>query len=119
MKKRFILHCAVSMLLCAALAVSASATELKVRGNLDVYGMWSTNLKDHSSEVSDADNYMTTQRMRTYFDYVASENLKAVLGLEIDNVWGDNDEDGNVGGDWGTDGKGNIEVKHAYLDFTL
>jgi hypothetical protein len=107
------------MLLCAALAVSASATELKVRGNLDVYGMWSTNLKDHSSEVSDADNYMTTQRMRTYFDYVASENLKAVLGLEIDNVWGDNDEDGNVGGDWGTDGKGNIEVKHAYLDFTL
>lgn len=116
-KKRFILHCAVSMLLCAALAVSASATELKVRGNLDVYGMWSTNLTDHNSDVSDADNYMTTQRMRTYFDYVASENLKAVLGLEIDNVWGDNWD--NVGGDWGTDGKGNIEVKHAYMDFIL
>lgn len=116
-KTRFILHCAVSMLLCAALAVSASATELRVKGNLDVYGMWSANLMDHNSEVSDADHYMTTQRMRTYFDYVTSENLKAVLGLEIDNVWGDNWD--NVGGDWGTDGKGNIEVKHAYLDFTL
>ncbi|UTF49162.1 outer membrane homotrimeric porin [Desulfomicrobium sp. ZS1] len=116
-KTRFILHCAASIVLCAVLAASASATELKVRGNLDVYGMWSTNLKDHNSEVSDADNYMTTQRMRTYFDYVANENLKAVLGLEIDNVWGDNLD--NVGGDWGTDGKGNIEVKHAYMDFTL
>jgi len=96
-KTRCILHCAVSIVLCAVLAASASATELKVRGNLDVYGMWSTNLKDHNSEVSDADNYMTTQRMRTYFDYVADENLKAVLGLEIDNVWGDNLD--NVGGD--------------------
>lgn len=117
MKTRFILHCAASIVLCAVLATSASATELKVRGNLDVYGMWSTNLKDHNSDVSDADNYMTTQRMRTYFDYVANENLKAVLGLEIDNVWGDNLD--NAGGDWGTDGKGNIEVKHAYMDFTL
>ena len=103
--------------LCMTLATGASATELKVRGNIDMYGMWSTNLMDHNSEVGDADNYMTTQRMRTYFDYVTSENLKAVLGLEIDNIWGDNVD--NVGGDWGTDGKGNIEVKHAYLDFTL
>lgn len=116
-KTRFILYCAASIVFCAVLATSASATELKVRGNLDVYGMWSTNLTDHNGDVGDADHYMTTQRMRTYFDYIANENLKAVLGLEIDNVWGDNTD--NVGGDWGTDGKGNIEVKHAYLDFTL
>ncbi|KAF5054557.1 hypothetical protein DSECCO2_386880 [anaerobic digester metagenome] len=103
--------------LCMTLATGASATELKVRGNLDMYGMWSANLMDHNSDVSDSDNYFTTQRMRTYFDYVANENLKAVLGLEIDNVWGDNTD--NIGGDWGTDGKGNIEVKHAYLNFTL
>ena len=103
--------------LCMTLATGASATELKVRGNLDMYGMWSANLMDHNSDVSDSDNYFTTQRMRTYFDYLANENLKAVLGLEIDNVGGDNTD--NIGGDWGTDGKGNIEVKHAYLNFTL
>ncbi len=114
MKTRFILRYAMAIALCISVAGSASATELKVKGNLDVYGMWSTNLKDHNSEMGDADNYMTTQRMRTYFNYVASENLKAVLGLEIDNVWGD-----GSAADWGTDGKGNIEVKHAYLDFTL
>ena len=31
--------------LCFGVASSASATELKVKGNLDVYGIWSANLK--------------------------------------------------------------------------
>lgn len=111
--KRFALVALVAALLFSVVS-SASATELKVRGNLDVYGMWSANLNDHDSDVADGDNYATTQRMRTYFDYVANENLKAVLGLEIDNVWGS-----GTAADWGTDGKGNIEVKHAYLNFNL
>jgi len=111
--KRFALVALLAAML-FGVASSASATELKVRGNLDVYGMWSANLVDHDSDVADGDNYMTTQRMRTYFDYVANENLKAVLGLEIDNIWGQ-----GTAADWGTDGKSNIEVKHAYLNFTL
>ena len=119
-KTRFILHCAVSMLLCAVMAVSASATELKVKGNLDVYGMWSANLMDHDSDVRDGDNYMTTQRMRTYFTYQANENLKAVLGLEMDHVWGQTAGlDKSKGATWGTDGRGAIEIKHAYLDFNF
>ncbi len=113
--KRFAL---VALLAATLFGVSnASATELKVKGSYDVYGMWSANLLDFDSDTGDGDNYMTTQRMRTYFTYQANENLKAVLGLELDNVWGDNTD--NIGGDWGTDGKGNLEVKHAYLDFTL
>ena len=94
------------------LASSASATELKVKGNLDVYGMWSANLRDFDSDNGDADNYMTTQRMRVYFDFVASENLKAVLGLEMNADWGQ-----GAGGDWGTDGTNDMAIKHAYLDF--
>ena len=74
--------------LCFGVASSASATELKVKGNLDVYGIWSANLNDFNSDVPDADNYATTQRMRTYFTFLAHENLKAVLGLEMDHVWG-------------------------------
>ena len=111
--KRFALVALVAALL-FSMVTSASATELKVRGNIDVYGMWSANLYDYDSDAADGDNYSTTQRMRAYFDYVANENLKAVLGLEIDNVWGDGPT-----ADWGTDGKSNIEVKHAYLDFTF
>jgi len=111
---RFILHCAASIVLCAVLAASASATELKVKGNLDVYGMWSANLRDFNSDNGDADNYYTTQRMRTYFEFVASENLKAVLGLEMNADWGQ-----GMGGDWGTDGTDYMRVKHAYMAFAV
>lgn len=111
--KRFALVALLAAML-FGIASSASATELKVKGNLDVYGMWSANLADHNSDYSDTDNYFTTQRMRTYFTYIANENLKAVLGLEMDQIWGQ-----GGGGDWGTDGKGNIEIKHAYMDFNF
>lgn len=113
--KRFTLVALVAALL-FSMVTSASATELKVRGNFDVYGMWSSNLNDHDSDVADGDNYTTVQRMRTYFDYVANENLKAVLGFEFDNVWGAAGGSKNDNGQWGTDGQ-NLEVKHAYLDF--
>ncbi len=115
--KRFALVALVAAMLVSVVS-SASATELKVRGNLDVYGMWSANLNDHDSDVADGDNYTTTQRMRAYFDYVANENLKAVLGLEMDTVWGGGDAD------WGTDvdsasGDQGIELKHIYMAFNF
>jgi len=109
--KRFALVALLAAML-FGLASSASATELKVKGNLDVYGLWSANLRDFDSDNGDADNYFTTQRMRTYFEFLASENLKAVLGLEMNADWGQ-----GGGGDWGTDGTTDIAVKHAYLDF--
>jgi hypothetical protein len=111
--KRFALVALLAAML-FGVATTVSATELKVKGHLDVYGMWSANLNDFDSNEGDADNYFTNQRMRTYFTYQANENLKAVLGLEIDNTWGE-----GTAADWGTDGKGNIEVKHAYLDFNF
>ncbi len=103
----------MTALLCCG-ASGAFSANLGVRGNLDVYGMWSVNLKDLDSDVADGDNYSTTQRMRVYFDYVANENLKAVLGLEIDTIWGKGDAD------WGTDlNEGDIKIKHAYMSFNL
>ena len=111
--KRFALVALLAAML-FGVASSASATELKVKGNLDVYGMWSANLKDHDSDYADGDNYMTSQRMRTYFTFVANENLKAVLGLEMDTIWGNGDAD------WGTDlNENDIEIKHSYLDFNF
>lgn len=116
--KRFTLVALVAALL-FGVATMASATELKVRGHFDVYGMWSANLGDFDDNRADGDNYMTTQRMRTFFEFVANENLKAVLGLEIQNVWGHNWDAEKRGAQWGSDARGNIRVKHAYLDFTL
>ncbi|GAB1409164.1 outer membrane homotrimeric porin [Desulfovibrionales bacterium] len=112
--KRFALVALLAAMLFGVASSASAGTELKVKGHLDVYGMWSANLNDHDTDFRDGDNYMTSQRMRTFFTYVANENLKAVLGLEIDNIWGN-----GGAADWGTDGKGNIEVKHAYLDFNF
>lgn len=111
--RRCIVAALMTMILCGIVS-NAFSTQLSVKGNLDIYGLWSANLYDFDSDVGDGDNYFTTQRMRTYFSYVANENLKAVLGLEIDQIWGQ-----GSGGDWGTDGKGNIEIKHAYMDFNF
>ncbi len=118
--KRFALVALLAAML-FGVASSASATELKVKGNLDVHGMWSANLRDFDSNTGDGDNYYTSQRMRTYFTFQTNENLKAVLGLEINNVWGlaTNDDDASLGGGWGTDGVDSMRVKHAYMDFNF
>ncbi|HKK33101.1 MAG TPA: hypothetical protein VJ934_05995, partial [Desulfomicrobiaceae bacterium] len=80
-------------------ATSASATDVNVRGSFDVATEWSSNLGDFDGDEADSDNFYADQRMRAYFDFVASENLKAVLGLEMDLEWG-NDVD------FGADEKG-------------
>jgi hypothetical protein len=116
MKRFALVALLVAMLF--GIASSASATELMVKGNLDVYGMWSANLRDFDSDNGDADNYYTSQRMRTYFTFQTNENLKAVLGLEMNHDWGQGSGAG-AGGQWGSDGRDNIRVKHAYLDFVF
>lgn len=116
--KRFALVALLAAMLFGVASV-ASATEMKVKGSFEVGAEWSANLGDFDSETADNDNQYLAQRVRTFFTFLANENLKAVLGLEIDNVWGAGDTD------WGTDvnedvnGGGAIEVKHAYLDFNF
>ncbi|MBZ4684486.1 MAG: hypothetical protein JG774_231 [Desulfomicrobiaceae bacterium] len=120
--KRFACAALLASMLFGA-AWSASAAELKTRGSIDVYGQWSQNLYDFNSDVSDADNHSINQRVRMYFDYVASQNLKGVVGFEIDTDWG---RDAGFGTDQsirGSSGKdftkgGSVEIKHAYIDFT-
>lgn len=112
--KRFAKVALLAAMMFGFVATASAGTELKVKGSYDVYGMWSQNLTDFNTDSSDADNYSTSQRFRTYFTYQSSKDLKAVLGLEIDNIWGQ-----GGGADWGTDGTSSIEVKHAYLDFTI
>ncbi|MEJ5243842.1 MAG: outer membrane homotrimeric porin [Desulfomicrobiaceae bacterium] len=117
--KRFACAALLASMLFGA-AWSASAAELKTRGSIDVYGQWSQNLYDFNSDISDADNHSINQRVRMYFDYVASQNLKGVVGFEIDTDWG---FDAGFGTDQSNRGSststtGAVEIKHAYIDFT-
>ncbi len=117
--KRFACAALLASMLFGA-AWSASAAELKTRGSIDVYGQWSQNLYDFNSDISDADNNSINQRVRMYFDYVASQNLKGVVGFEIDTDWG---FDAGFGTDQSNRGSststtGSVEIKHAYIDFT-
>ena len=93
---------------------TASAGELKARAAMDVYAQWSQNLYDLNADQSDDDNSLLAQRARMYFDYISSKDLKMVLGFEMDQDWGA--AGSNL---FGYDQKGAIEIKHAYLDFTI
>lgn len=117
--KRFACAALLASMLFGA-AWSASAAELKTRGSIDVYGQWSQNLYDFNSDNPDSDNHSINQRVRMYFDYVASQNLKGVVGFEIDTDWG---FDAGFGTDQSNRGSststtGSVEIKHAYIDFT-
>jgi hypothetical protein len=89
------------------------AVEMQARGSWRAAASW----YDFDGENSDFDNgetFRARQRARLWFDFIANENLKAVLGLEIGDVtWG------NGAGKLGTDDDTAIEVKHAYIDFNV
>ncbi|MCF8030969.1 MAG: outer membrane homotrimeric porin [Desulfohalobiaceae bacterium] len=58
------------------------------------------------------DNFTADQRLRQYFDYVASENLSATVGYEFNNVWGSGDA--HVG----ADADSQLQLKRAMVEFT-
>ena len=98
-------------------ATSSFAVELQARGTWRVAGSWYDRGGDDGAET-----FRARERARVWFNFIANENLKAVLGLEIGDItWGYN-KAGNVGkstgGALGTDGV-NIETKHAYIDFKI
>jgi hypothetical protein len=90
----------------------AQAVEIKAKGVWRVHFDYRAN-PTFQKDVK-FDKYQANQRMRTIFEFVASENLKGVLQLEIGNLrWG-----GTDGGGLNADGT-NVKTKHAYLQFKL
>jgi len=102
---------------------TASAVDIKAKGSWRVHANWIDNKNfqdgdDPNTTAGDGnseDDFAVYQRARVWFDFVASENVKAVLGLEIgDSRWGQSDTGAGLGAD-----KTVIEVKQAYLDFNV
>ncbi|HDQ39590.1 MAG TPA: hypothetical protein ENN39_00970 [Desulfonatronum sp.] len=90
----------------------AQAVEIKAKGVWRVHANYIKN-RDFNGDTKE-DNFFAMQRARTIFEFIASENLKAVLQFEIGNTrWG-----GPGGGALNTDGT-NVKTKHAYLQFKL
>ncbi len=85
---------------------------------MNAKGVWRVNFNylknaDSFNDDSEKDNFMVSQRMRTLFEFVASENLKGVLHLEIGNLtWGAD------GGKLNADGT-NVKTKNAFLQFNV
>ena len=113
--KRFLILALLATFALGA-GVANAATTLKTSGELQFAYTWhdNTNFFKMNDDNTSEDDFRAAQRARAYFDWSASENLRAVIGVEIGTS------------DWGVSGGGAdldaddsvIEVKHAYLDFT-
>lgn len=111
----------------AALATPAFAVTADMTGTLSVRGIMTNNLSDADDNIQDHGKFMD-QRFRLFTSVAANENVKGVLGLEVDNVWGVSNALAtppatNTAGDgigaMGADTKGQLEIKHLYLDFKI
>jgi hypothetical protein len=95
-----------------------SAAEMKVNGIWNAKA-WHRDNYDGDDDRDDSVSYVT-QRMRMYFNFIASENLKLVYKNEIDIEWGDvaSTNARNDGGGRGADTV-NLETKNVYLEFMV
>ena len=82
-----LLICLVALIAVFALVMPASAAEMKVNGIWNAKAYARDNY-DGNDDLDDSVQYVT-QRMRMYFNFIASENLKLVYKNEIDFEWGD------------------------------
>ncbi|GAB7024197.1 outer membrane homotrimeric porin [Salidesulfovibrio brasiliensis] len=119
--KRFVMMA----LLCTfvlGLAATASAADIKVSGDYAFEAIWTDNwgFKDNNqgldgdfanSYQSEEQDFNVYQRLRTKFQFIASENLKGVLYTEVGtSTWGENEL--SIGAHTGA-----VEVKQGYIDF--
>lgn len=101
----------------AALATPAFAVTADMTGTLAVRGIAVNNF-DGNDDAHDYGKW-ADQRLRLFTNVAANENVKAVLGIEVDNVFGRVASSGKEVGTVGTDAKGQFEIKHLYLDFKI
>ena len=113
-----LLFCLVVLIAVFALVMPTYAAEMKVNGIWNTKAYAVDNYDGHD-DTDDSYQYVT-QRMRMYFNFISSENLKLVYKNEIDFQWGDSafannrNDGGGLGGD-----TVNMETKNIYLEFMV
>jgi hypothetical protein len=119
-----------ALLLAVAVAMPASAVEFKYGGMYRLRLQSKDNVADgqdkKGGEFDDNGNWID-QRLRLFFDFVASERLELVTKWEVDTQWGDGKTffDNGIfrqlkgsGGGVGADAV-NYEMKNVYIDFAI
>ncbi len=119
----------VALLASMAIAAPAFAITGDVSGFINVRGVASNNMdgRDKSGGMYDDNSRAVDQRLRLLTTAALNENVKMIFQIEVDNVWGtttsaaenSSDGSGKQVGAVGTDAKGQIEIKHIYLDFNV
>jgi hypothetical protein len=113
-----LLFCLLALVFVFALVMPTHAAEVKISGLWNAKA-WAKDNYDGDDDSDDSYQYVT-QRMRMYFNIIASENLKLVYKNEIDMEWGDSsfavtrNSGGGLGGD-----TVNLETKNVYLEFMV
>ena len=125
--KRLLLFLMAVAAIVALVSLPAAAADLKFGGQAWTRYYSADNMRDGTNDLDDNLNGFLT-RMRLYFTARASENLKAVCKLEIDDVWG-NGRLGTVSTDGGSNARNDTsstlgansgaEIKNIYLDFNI
>lgn len=115
MKKVIGLVAAAALVLCVASTGMARHVADEGNADLKTYGMFITGAQYVDNAYFDDGNshFTAGQRLRQYFEYIASENLKATVGYEFDNKWGSSDAQA------GADATSQLELKRANVAFTF
>ena len=110
----------IALVALAGLAAAPTFAEMRLTttGFIDSHVRYADNLTDDDVTDDSDDEWRARTRARIFFNVAVNDFSKAVVGFEIDQVWGETPGSGTAGFDFGTDNIA-VEVKWAYVDINL
>jgi hypothetical protein len=110
----------IALVVLVGLAAAPAFAEMRLTttGFIDNHVRYADNLTDDDVTDDSDDEWRARTRARIFFNIAANDFSKAVVGFEIDQVWGETPGSSTAGFDFGTDNIA-VEVKWAYVDITL
>ena len=132
-----VVRCLVFLIIAALAMAPAFGAELRVTGFFDnIFPHWDSNTSsiDNDPTRNDDQIFYGRSRSRFFFNLIASDDLRGVLGLEIDQSYGAPATDrlsgaciegegpfafADCGFDRAIDNPGVLELKHLYVDFRV
>ncbi|MGH8066926.1 MAG: hypothetical protein ACRERE_17150 [Candidatus Entotheonellia bacterium] len=131
-----VVRCMVLLVVVGFVIAPAFAAELRVTGFIDnSFPHWDSNLSsiDNDTTRNKDQIFAGRTRNRTFFNFIASDDLRGVFGIEIDQSYGAPQNDRLGSGCVETEGTfaaeqcgfrngtdtNSIEVKHLFVDFRV
>jgi hypothetical protein len=132
-----VVRCLVLLVVAAFVAAPVFAAEMRVTGFFDnVLPRFESNSSGDDSDTTRNHDQATfgRERLRAFFNFIASDDLRGVFAIEIDQIYGAPSDTGRGGGAC-VEGSGAfvneqcgfkngidnnaIEIKHLYVDFRI